>query len=256
MGNQLRAELERFWRGPARMFSSIDSPVSLAFLAKYPSPPDAKALGTKRLAAFLRTHGSPTAKVADQMPARLRDAPTGRCGEVETAWRRSIVLALVNSLSTMVSEINRLETEIADTLTQHPDGPIFRSCFASPTSVRCPATLLAEIGDSRARYRHRDAISAQAGCSPVADESGKRKRAQFHWARNHRLRDALQTLANSIRRHNPWAADLYAAARAATTIAARYGPSVGASPRSSGNAGPPTPFTSRSVTQRSSGISP
>jgi transposase len=214
MGNQLRAELERFWPGPVRMFSSIDSPVSLAFLAKYPSPPDAKTLGAKRLAAFLKAHGSPKAKVADQLLDRLRDAPTGRCDQVETACRRSIVLALVNSLTTMVSEINRLEAEIADALTAHPDGPVFRSFFASSTSVLCPATLLAEIGDARARYSHRDAISAQAGCSPVADESGKRKGAQFRWACNHRLRDALSTLANSIRRWNPWAADLYNAARA------------------------------------------
>ena len=214
MANQLRAELERFWPGPVRMFSCIDSPVALAFLAKYPSPPDAKALGAKRLAAFLKAHGSPKSRTADQLIARLRDAPTGRAGRVETDSRRSIVLALVNSLSTMVCEIKRLETEIADILAAHPDGPVFRSFFASPTSVLCPATLLAEIGDSRARYAHRDAISAQAGCSPVADESGKRKGAQFRWACNHRLRDALSTLANSIRRHNPWAADLYNAARA------------------------------------------
>jgi transposase len=214
MGNQLRAELERFWPGPARMFSSIDSPVSLAFLAKYPSPPDAKTLGERRLAAFLKAHGSPKAKSAGQLLDRLRDAPTGRTGPVETAAHRSIVLSLVRSLSTMVSEIKRLEGEIADTLAVHPDGAVFRSFFASPTSVLCPATLLAEIGDSRARYSHRDAISAQAGCSPVADESGKRKGAQFRWACNHRLRDALQTLANSIRRWNPWAADLYNAARA------------------------------------------
>jgi transposase len=214
MGNQLRAELERFWPGPVRMFSAIDSPVSLAFLAKYPSPPDAKALGEKRLAAFLKAHGSTKAKAADQMLAQLRDAPTGRTGRIETECRRSIVLALVHSLSTMVSEINRLEAEIGATLAAHPDGPVFRSFFASSTSVLCPATLLAEIGDSRARYSHRDAIAAQAGSAPVADESGKRKGAQFRWACNHRLRDALQTLANSIRRWNPWAADLYAAARA------------------------------------------
>jgi hypothetical protein len=214
MGNQLRAELERFWPGPVRMFSAIDSPVSLAFLAKYPSPQDAKALGEKRLAAFLKAHGSPKAKVADQLLARLRDAPTGRCGRVEAECRRSIVLALVGSLTTMVCEINRLETEIGAILAAHPDGPIFRSFFASSTSVLCPATLLAEIGDARARYSHRDAIAAQAGCSPVADESGKRRGARFRWACNHRLRDALSTLANSIRRHNPWAADLYAAARA------------------------------------------
>jgi hypothetical protein len=79
------------------------------------------------------------------------------------------VLSLVSTLSVMVEQINRLETEIADALDVHPDGPVFRSFFVSQTAVLCPATLLAEIGNSRARYPHRDAIAAQAGHAPVAD---------------------------------------------------------------------------------------
>jgi transposase len=214
MANQLRAELERFWPGPARMFSAIDTPVCLAFLAKYPSPQDARMLGEKRLAAFLKAQGSTKTKHAGELLARLRDAPAGRAGAAETARRRSVVLALVRTLTVMVDEVRRLEAEIADALDAHPDGAVFRSFFASPTSVLCPATLLAEIGDSRARYPHRDAIAAQAGHAPVAVESGKRKTAKFRWACNHRLRNALQTLAHSIGRWNPWAHDLYARARA------------------------------------------
>jgi hypothetical protein len=37
LGNQLRGELERFWPGPIGLFSDLDSPISLAFLARYPS---------------------------------------------------------------------------------------------------------------------------------------------------------------------------------------------------------------------------
>jgi len=47
--------------------------------------------------------------------------------------------------------------------------------------VICAATLLAEIGDCRARYPNRDAIAADAGQAPVAVESGKRKSAKFRW---------------------------------------------------------------------------
>jgi len=53
LANQLRAELERFWPGPIRLFSDLDSPISLAFLRRYPSPWDARALGEKRMQAFL-----------------------------------------------------------------------------------------------------------------------------------------------------------------------------------------------------------
>jgi transposase len=58
LANQLRAELERFWPGAAAIFQHIDSPIGLAFLARYPSPLDAAALGEKRLAAFLAAAGA------------------------------------------------------------------------------------------------------------------------------------------------------------------------------------------------------
>src|SRR6476660_7436194 len=38
--NQLRAELERFWPGPLRLFSHMDAEILLAFLERYPSPAD------------------------------------------------------------------------------------------------------------------------------------------------------------------------------------------------------------------------
>jgi len=78
LGNQLRAELERFWPGPIRLFSAIDSPISLAFLARYPSPGDARGLGEKRLAAFLKAHHYTNRKTAAQLLERLRSAAASR----------------------------------------------------------------------------------------------------------------------------------------------------------------------------------
>lgn len=118
----------------------------------------------------------------------------------------------------MVEQIAELEREIAKALSAHPGGAIFRAFFraffGSPEAVICAATLLSEVGDCGARYLHRDAIAADGGRAPVAIESGKRKGAKFRWACNERLRNALGTLAFNIRRWNPWAADLYAQARA------------------------------------------
>jgi transposase len=214
LANQLRAELERFWPGPVRLFSAIDSPISLAFLARYPSPHDARGLGEQRMAAFLKAHRYNNSKTAVQLLERLRSAPSGRAGEIETRTRRRIVLHLTRTLQRMVDEIRELESEIGEALRAHPDGEIFRSFFRSPSAVICAATLLAEIGDCRARYPHRDAIAAQAGQAPVAVESGKRKTAKFRWACNKRLRNAIGTLAHVTRQWNPWAADRYDAARA------------------------------------------
>lgn len=214
LANQLRSELERFWPGPIGLFSALDSPISLAFLARYPSPRDARGLGEKRLAAFLKAQHYTNRKTPSQLVKRLRSAPAGRAGEIETSTRRSIVLRLTRALVVMAQQIAELESEIADALDAHPDGEIFRSFFRSPNSVICAATLLGEIGDCRARYPHRDAIAADAGHVPVAAESGKRKHATFRWACNKRLRNALGILAHSTRLWHPWAADRYAHARA------------------------------------------
>lgn len=56
LANQLRAQLEAFWPGAARIFRDVDSPIALAFLARYPTPQSAARLGEKRLAQFLGQH--------------------------------------------------------------------------------------------------------------------------------------------------------------------------------------------------------
>ena len=210
--NQLRAELERFWPAPIGLFCDLDSPISLAFLEKYPSPRDARALGEKRLEAFLARQRYSGHKPASELLAKLRSAPEGRAGEAEMTARRQVVLALVATLTPLVAQIRQLERQIAAAVREHPDGEIFRSLFKRPESVITAATLVAEIGDCRARYPTRDALAGDAGQAAIARESGKRKVASFRWACNKRLRDAFCTLADSTRHWHPWAADHYARA--------------------------------------------
>jgi transposase len=214
LANQLRAELERFWPGAAVIFAQIDSPISLAFLQRYPSPLDANGLGDKRLAAFLARHAYCGRKTPAQLLSKLRDAPQGRAGDAEIEARRAIVLALVAALKPIVVKISELTSEIAHRVRAHPDGHVFLSLFRDPNSVVCAAALLSEIGDCRARYRSAEALAADAGMSPVAVESGKCKVACFRRGCDHRLRSALATLADATRHWHPWAQDRYATARA------------------------------------------
>jgi len=208
--NQLRAELERFWPGPIGLFQDLGSQISLAFLQQYPSPRDARTLGEKRLQAFLARQRYSGHKPAGEVLAKLRSAPEGRAGETEMTARRQIMLGLVAALTPLVQQIKALERRIAASVREHPDGAIFLSLFKSPASTITAATMLAEIGDCRARYPNRDALAGDAGQAAVAIESGKRKAACFRWACNKRLRYAVTTLADTTRHWHPWAADHYA----------------------------------------------
>jgi transposase len=214
LANQLRDQLACFWPGASKVFNAVDSKIALAFLRRYPSPADAHGLGEQRLQAFLTKHGYTGRKPASELLQRLRAGAEGRGGELETDARRQVVLALISALEPIVARISELTIEIRHALEQHPDGEIFRSLFISSDAWLCAATMLAEIGDCRERYPNYRALAADAGQCPVAKESGKSRRAQFRWACDHRLREAFNVLADSSRRHNPWANDIYTRARA------------------------------------------
>ena len=214
LANQLRDQLATFWPGASKVFWSVDTKIALAFLRRYPTPGDARGLGEQRLAAFLKRHGYTGRKPARELLARLREGAEGRAAELETQARRQVVLALVSSLEPIVERISELNIEIRHALEAHPDGDTFRSLFTAKDSWLCAASMLAEIGDCRERYPTYRALAADAGQCPVAVESGKSKHAQFRWACDHRLRQAFCTLADSSRRHSPWAADIYDRARA------------------------------------------
>lgn len=214
LGNELRAQLDAFWPGAARVFFDVDSQVALSFLERYPSPADARGLGVKRLEGFLARHRYSGRRPAAELLDRLRSAPEGRAGALESEARRGAVLGLVAALKPIVAQIAELTSQIAGAVRAHPDSQVFLPLFKDPKSTITAARLVAEIGDDRARYPTSEALAADAGMAPVARESGKRKVAAFRWACDKRLREAVACLADSTRHHHPWAREVYARARA------------------------------------------
>lgn len=213
LANQLRAQLQAFWPG-ALVFADVDSSISLAFLRRYPTPADAELLGPKRLAGFLARQGYSGRRAPEELLDRMRSAPAGRAGEAEAEARRGVVLGLVCALEPIVTEIAELTSQIRGALAAHPDAAIFAPLFRDPKTAVCPAALIAELGDSRERYPSDAALAADAGMSPVAVESGKRRAATFRRACDKRLRNAIANLADSTRHWHPWARDVYRRARA------------------------------------------
>jgi transposase len=213
LANQLRATLGLAWPGPISLFADIDSPIALAFLARYPAHHDARSLGPKRMQGFLDRHGYSGRRSAQHLIDRLRSAPTPAIGPAHAEAARTSVLALVGALKPIVEEIALLSSQITGALNAHPDGPIFHSLFKDPKSSLCAAGLLAEIGDNRHRYPTADTLAADAGMAPVAIESGKHRAAAFRRACDHRLRNHFCVLADTTRHWHPWARDVYQRAR-------------------------------------------
>jgi transposase len=208
--NQLRALLALCFPGAVGLFADLDSPISLRFLTRFPSTERAHWLSEKRLGAWLRANGYCGRKTPNELYTRLRRAP-----EVPTSnndERGAVVTAYVNVIVSLRAQITELETHIKELLDAHPDAPIFQSLPRAGT-VRA-ATLLAEIGDCRARFPDPESLACLAGVAPSTRASGKHHTVTFRWACDKKLRDAICDFAGDTPRANQWADQRYRQLRA------------------------------------------
>ena len=142
--NQLRSLLDGYWPGAVAIFAALDSPIALAFVARYPTPESASRLGVKRLASFLAQHTYSGRRSAAELLTRLRNAPKGLAGEAEADACGEIALSLVAVLELLVPEIAKLSSRIEHAVAELPDGRILMSF---PRAGRiCAAQILAELG--------------------------------------------------------------------------------------------------------------
>ena len=210
--NQLTALLETYWPGAKEIFADVQSPITLAFLRRYPTAASAAHLGDKRLAAFLTKQGYSGRRSSTELLARLRRAPAGTTDPELVRAIGDAVLGMVTILEALNTAGKQLDRSVITHLGEHPDAAIFTSL---PRSGQINAAqVLAEWGDSRAAYDSPDAIAALAGVTPVTKASGKQHAVHFRWACNKRFRKAVTTFADNSRHASPWAADIYARARA------------------------------------------
>jgi transposase len=206
LANQLRAHLKLVFPGAVGLFADLDSPISLAFLTRFPTADKAAWLSRKRLGSWLSAqHYSGRTKTAVLLE-RLQSAPAGLAGDAGDAAGRT-TLALVDALKGICAQIRVLEAEIAEQFAAHPDAHIFASLPRSG-KIRA-AKLLVEIGDARGRYPTADALAALAGACPTTRASGRHHVVSFRWACDKKLRDAVMDFAGDSRHASPWAAAIY-----------------------------------------------
>jgi transposase len=176
------------------------------FLERFPSATRAAWLSEKRLGAWLRANGSSGRKTPGELFTRLDRAAHGIADD-EGDTRGAVTLAFVAVLKSLRTQIDELETRIAELLDAHPDAPIFQSLRRSGT-IR-EATLLAEIDDCRARFPDPESLACLAGVAASTRASDRHHTVTFRWAAEKKLRDALCDFAGDSWRANAWAQARY-----------------------------------------------
>lgn len=210
--NQLAALLQASWPGAEQVFADLHSPIAIAFLERYPSPRDARALGVKRMEAFLARNRYSGRRSVRDLVAHLKNAPESLEGPAEAEASREAVLAVVAILKTLATRLRDVTSALEHASADTAMGQLIMSF---PRMGRTNgAKLIAELGDNPARFLTRDHLAAEAGVVPVTRASGKRHAVGFRYACNKELRNALTTFANNSRAATPWAQAAYEKARA------------------------------------------
>lgn len=200
---QLRAILEAYHPAPARLFSSLDRQIALAFIEDYTTPAVASRVRTARMSGFLKrnayTGRVPAQVLADRMRANLL---SGSAGTV--AGKAHSAKTFAHLLGAMNEALTGLDDAIASVLAEHSDAPIFAS-FPGVGPI-LTAVLLAEIGEDRSRYPTPETLLAESGLAPVTRSSGRSRSVRFRYAANTRLREATMWWAFNSLKTSPWAA--------------------------------------------------
>jgi transposase len=124
--NQLRAHLHTAFPGAVGLFAELDSPISLAFLARFDCQDRADWLSPKRLAAWLSSVGYSGRTDPTVLYGRLSAAPRGATGENGTTLAHT-TRAFLTVLTSLTAQIKALSDQIADQLASHADAQVFTS---------------------------------------------------------------------------------------------------------------------------------
>jgi transposase len=207
--NQLHALLGAHFPGACRLFKQLDSDIAMAFLDRFPTPQHLDGVDPGEVHAFLRQHRY-RSRTGEQVLHRVATAPAA-ASRISSRVVAELVRSQVRILRAIVGQIRHLDEVIADALARHPYAHLF---------ARLPrigavnfGQVLAEVGPMLERGATAEQLACEVGMAPVTRESGTIRNVTFRRAVNLNARQAFVVFVNNSRFDNPWAAQLYRAAR-------------------------------------------
>jgi transposase len=217
--NRIRALLKEFFPAALAAFERggkhrLDSAAARTILAAAPTPTEARALTTRRLAALLRKAGRQRGIEAEAQRLRefLRAEHMHQPAPVEQALGVQL-RGLIGQLDALATTLAELEAHIDQAFAAHPQAPIVTSVPGLGSVLG--ARVLAEIGDDVSRFADGRALKAFAGAAPVTRASGRSTFIHARRAKNDRLAASGYVWAMAAIRHDPDWEQRYRARRAA-----------------------------------------
>lgn len=148
----------------------VKTKTGLTFLSLYAAPHELRSLrpaGVARKVTRSAAHLRGVPQMAEEAIALARAQPMDVPG---AQTRARLVKELAAEALAARNARDRIDSDIAELLTGHPDAALIQSLPGM--GVVMTAELIAHVGDIK-RFRSADALAAAAGLTPVMRQSGK-----------------------------------------------------------------------------------
>jgi len=205
--NRITSGLKRYFPEALELFTSVDLPITLAFLEEFSTLEDAQTMSRSEWEQWLSNHRHPQpASKARTIHNRLHQHDPNRDPATIRAESR-FVQRSVRQLQTVLETLDEFEQRFEEILTQHPDGEIFKQLPGASTVLA--ARMLGEFGDNRQQYDSANDVQCEAGTAPVTIQSGQSKQVVMRQACRRSFRDTMQQFAFTSINESKWARALY-----------------------------------------------
>lgn len=208
--NRLRAVLLRYYPAALHVFSRLESPITLAFIQRYPTPQAGAAVSFEAFKAFSREHQHTQPKKWARNYSRLL-APFPEANQATVDTYQPQAVALAETLEMLVKRKQDWMKRLKFLYAQHPDREIYAALPAAGDFLE-PA-LLAKMGDDRQRFPSPGVLQAVAGTCPITKRSGNRRYVIYRKACDRDFRNIVQQWAKLTLDVSPWAQAYYRSVR-------------------------------------------
>ncbi len=201
--NQLTVQLKGYFPQALLWIGDLTSAQAHDFLLKWPTLQALQKTTPARLRQFYIKHGSRRPEVIQERIEQIQTAValTNDPAIVQTSIL--MVQGLVQVIAAWTKSIARLDEQIKQLFTRHPDYHIFKS-FPGAGAALAPR-LSAAMGSDRQRYQDAQQVQQFSGIAPVTNRSGKSIWIHRRWACPKFLKQSFHEFAEQSLRFSDWA---------------------------------------------------
>lgn len=204
--NQLLAALREYYPAALQAFADWTQPYAWALIQQFPTPAQLQGAGKRKWEKFLHTHLLWRANAPERLALFAAANALPASPAVVTA-KSLLATSLVQVLQALERQLLAYRQRINQAFGQHPDHDVFGSLPGA--GEKLAPRLLGELGSIREIYPDAEALSCEAGTSPVRYQSGQIDKARIRWGCNTVLRHIVHLWANCSRKQSPWAQAYY-----------------------------------------------